>query len=76
MSEKEVYYSQYCRQCEYYKQPEAADPCDECLAQPVNEDSHKPLYFKKAKKPPAKERTAGCIVQKAPKNEWTYRSQS
>lgn len=49
MSEKEVYYYKYCPQCEYFKQPEAADPCDECLAQPVNEDSHKPLYFKQAK---------------------------
>lgn len=49
MSEKEVYYYQYCRQCEHYSKPESEDPCDECLAQPVNEDSHKPLYFKPAK---------------------------
>lgn len=50
MSEKEVYFNQYCYRCMYANYPETADPCDECLAQPVNEDSHKPLYFKRAKK--------------------------
>lgn len=76
MSEKEVYFNKYCYKCEYSKYPEAKDPCDECIAQTVNEDSHKPLYFKQAKKSPAKERVYDCKVQKAPKNEWTYRSQS
>lgn len=62
MSEKEVYYSRYCRQCEYWSKEEAADPCDECLVQPVNEDSHKPLYFKEAKR--FNKKATACTAQK------------
>lgn len=46
MADKEAYFYMYCPRCSYYSLPETDDPCDECLAQPVNEDSHKPLYFK------------------------------
>lgn len=51
MSEKEVYFHEYCQKCAYMSLEEAADPCNECLTQPINEDSHKPLYFKRMKKP-------------------------
>lgn len=46
MADKEACFHMYCASCAYYSLPEAADPCDECLAQPVSEDSHTPLYFK------------------------------
>lgn len=43
--DKEVYFNQYCKVCSYEKLSEDLDPCDECLNTPVNEDSHKPVYF-------------------------------
>lgn len=46
MAEKEAYFYLYCPRCAYSSLSESADPCDDCLAQPVNEDSHRPLYFK------------------------------
>lgn len=55
---KEVYFGQYCSKCEYKNRPENANPCWDCLAEPVNTDSHKPLYFKEAsenEKPDRKE---------------------
>lgn len=63
MSEKEVYYHRYCRQCEYRNASEADDPCDECLAQPVNEDSHKPVYFKQASKKEARTKRDQCCTK-------------
>lgn len=50
MADKIVYFGHYCPICAYSSLPETADPCDECFAQPVNEDSHKPLYFKEKTK--------------------------
>lgn len=42
---KEVWYDEYCKNCVHWQLTEAEEPCDECLNEPVNEDSHKPLYF-------------------------------
>lgn len=50
MAEKEVYFERYCPLCIYSSYPETVEPCDDCIAQSVNEDSHKPLYFKKRTK--------------------------
>jgi len=46
-SYKEVYFDQYCKTCKHSKKAEADDPCDECLAEPVNLYSHKPIYYEK-----------------------------
>lgn len=43
---KEVYYNLYCNKCVHKDLDDAEDPCDECLATPMNIDSHKPVYFK------------------------------
>lgn len=43
---KEVYFDQFCSECEYKENAENEKPCDECLAEPVNEYSHKPIKFK------------------------------
>ena len=50
MAEKEVYFDKYCELCKHKDKPESDSPCWECLDEPVNDDSHKPLYFKEAKK--------------------------
>lgn len=43
---KEVYFGEYCGTCKYEKLLEKDDPCHECLNNPVNLYSHKPVNWK------------------------------
>lgn len=43
---KEVYFDQYCKTCKYKDTKETDDPCDECLYEPMNLYSHKPVKWK------------------------------
>lgn len=47
--EKEVYFHQYCKTCKDKNTSEEDAPCRDCLAQPVNTDSHKPVEYKEDK---------------------------
>lgn len=47
-SDKEVYFDQYCKTCVNKDLDEHEDPCHECLNNPSNVDSHKPVYYEKA----------------------------
>ena len=50
-NEKFVRFDEYCKKCTYAKVPEVEEPCNSCLTQPVNENSHKPVnYIEKEKK--------------------------
>lgn len=40
---KEVYFNQYCKTCKYEKLKETEEPCCDCLEDPVNVYSHKPV---------------------------------
>ena len=42
---KEVYFDPYCKECKYEKLKDEEDPCNECLTNPVNTYSHKPVNF-------------------------------
>ena len=42
---KEVYFDKYCNKCEYEKISEKENPCCECLNEPFNLHSHKPVNF-------------------------------
>lgn len=42
---KEVYYNYWCRQCKYRDTEEIQDPCNECLTQGFNIDSHRPINY-------------------------------
>lgn len=44
---KEVYFDPYCEKCKYMKKAEQEEPCDECLNNPVNEYTHRPVKFEK-----------------------------
>lgn len=44
---KEVYFDQYCKQCNYKNLGESEPPCDECLRHSMNYHSHKPVNFEK-----------------------------
>ena len=35
-----------CRYCEHWKKPESAEPCSDCLDNPSNIDSRRPIHFK------------------------------
>lgn len=43
---KEVDFMKYCKLCKYGNQKETDAPCDECLEQPVNLYSSKPVCWK------------------------------
>ena len=43
---KEVYFNVYCIKCVYAETNQEYEPCNECLANPSNENSHKPVNFK------------------------------
>lgn len=47
---KEVYFDEYCTICEYFKKCDGYDPCNDCLENPVNAYSHKPVNFKEEKR--------------------------
>lgn len=46
MADKEVRFDLYCKTCAYEKNDENDSPCDECLMNGSNEDSHKPTRWK------------------------------
>ena len=43
--EKEVYFDQYCKTCKHHGLEESKDPCNDCLAEPSNTNSHKPMNY-------------------------------
>lgn len=45
--EKFVEFDKYCETCEHKDVEEKCDPCHECLENPVNVGSEKPINYKK-----------------------------
>lgn len=43
---KEVYFDQYCKTCKYWELEDTEEPCNECLGEPTNLYSHKPVKWK------------------------------
>lgn len=43
--EKEVWFWMYCKHCKHDPVPDENEPCNECLYNPSNEDSHKPVNY-------------------------------
>ena len=42
---QEVLFDKYCPTCKHYKKDGAKDPCNDCLTEPYNEYSEKPVYW-------------------------------
>ncbi len=42
---KEVYFHEYCKKCKYEKLKETEKPCDECISEPTNLHTHKPVKY-------------------------------
>lgn len=47
---KMVYFDKYCQTCKDKDIDESKDPCNECLSQPYNNDTHEPVCYKEQKK--------------------------
>ena len=47
---KEVYFHMYCKECKHRELNENQEPCNECLGEPINQYSHKPIKFEKKEK--------------------------
>ena len=47
---KEVRFDQYCQKCKHCNKKEDEEPCYECLNNPVNLYSHKPINFEEKEK--------------------------
>ena len=50
MASKIVDFHKWCASCKYRDNEAYKDPCNECLNNPSNEDSTKPINWKKDKK--------------------------
>ena len=42
---KEGYFHEYCKNCRHKEVEQHEEPCNECLDNPVNLYSHKPVKF-------------------------------
>lgn len=47
--EKEVRFDKYCKTCKYGNKPGTEDPCNECLEDPFNYETEKPMRWKEEK---------------------------
>lgn len=48
--DKEVRFDLYCKTCKYCDTPGTEDPCNECLEDPFNYETEKPMRWKEKKK--------------------------
>lgn len=46
---KFVNFDEYCKMCRHHDKPEDIEPCDECLIEPANQYSHKPVKWEEKK---------------------------
>ena len=44
----EVNYAKYCAKCKYSSYPDYSDECNDCLYEPMNAYSRKPVNFEPA----------------------------
>ena len=42
---KEVYFHNYCKSCKHKPVKDTDEPCNECLSEPINLYSHKPVKY-------------------------------
>lgn len=50
MAYKEVYFYKYCYKCSHFKEEpdDTESACYDCLSEPVNNDSHRPVKFEES----------------------------
>ena len=52
---KLVEFDKWCGSCINCNKKEVEEPCNDCLGNPVNDDSHKPIHWEEDKKRSKKE---------------------
>lgn len=45
IDDMEVWFHVYCAACKYRNLEEKMDPCNDCLAHPMNRNSRRPIRF-------------------------------
>lgn len=48
-TDKEVRFDIYCQTCHNKNTPETEDPCNDCLAEPINQGTKKPIFWSESK---------------------------
>lgn len=48
--ERIVDFKKYCETCKHKDVNEVKDPCDDCLDNPMNTNSRKPMYYEEKEK--------------------------
>lgn len=46
---REVDFHKYCPKCKHWEIEDIKDPCNDCLGDPCNKNSEKPVYYEQAK---------------------------
>lgn len=41
----EVYFDKYCKTCKHKNKKDYEDPCSDCMSEPSNLNSHRPVYW-------------------------------
>ena len=44
---KEVHFHEYCKTCVNKDTPDTKAPCDECMSEPLNWNTHRPVKYEK-----------------------------
>lgn len=44
---KEVHFHEYCKKCKHEKKKEIEEPCGECMENPTNWNTHRPVKYEK-----------------------------
>ena len=44
-TQKEVYFHEYCKKCVHEKLKDTEEPCSECINEPLNWNSHRPVKY-------------------------------
>lgn len=44
---KEVHFHEYCKSCRHKQVDSNTEPCEECLSEPINLNTHRPVKYEK-----------------------------
>lgn len=47
IEDKIVEFDKYCKSCKHFTKKESEDPCHDCLNEPTNINSRKPIMYEK-----------------------------
>jgi hypothetical protein len=45
--DKIVDFGKYCKECKHWELPESEEPCESCLTEPTNVNTHRSIMFER-----------------------------